>query len=392
MLRSVYWTARQFLFGFVLAVFFSGTALANENSLTSLETDLSELVYSISGSIVTVEASQPIRLRDNNFIKSSDQSIHAVVASGIVYDSLGRILVSASTVIGRETILIRSIDMVVSAKIIAIDYQSELALLQCSSPVGKPAVFSSLQTCAGQMVLALGNAYGIRSAPSLGFCAGLRDDGAMQFSIALNSGNVGGGIFDLSGQLLGIITGSLGQQKGVTLALPAYQISSVVNYLLNYGDRLSGFVGIKTKEIEISPGLPVKFTGSMTNEGVQTNYLVERGLLVTSIVPDSPANRAGLIAGDLIFAFGDIAANSAVGLASLVRQAYPGTRINIEIIRDNKQRRLSLVIGKKSGSNLVSQLDQSNADNEIDIDSLHNTLENLKKQMIKIERQLQLIH
>ncbi len=389
MLTPVWMAARGFVFAILMAVFFFPCARAGDGSLYDFELNLNDLIYDLSRSVVTVEASHAVPA--GRIGSRGDDVLESVISSGIVVDTLGHILVAAQTVVGRERITVTYFDRVTSARILAVDYQTETALLACRHQGGRPVRFSAMHTCAGQMVVAIGNSFGIRSAPSLGFCAGVRDDGMMQFSVPVPSGAVGGGVFDLSGELLGVITGGLGQETSVTMALPGHRIPGILDHLLAEGDRESGFVGITTQEIEISPGIQLSYPNSLAGAKASAIDVIERAVVVTSIVPSSPAQRAGLVLGDLIFAFDDIAVNSAAGLASLVRQTPPGRRVTVELIRQNQYQALSLDIGRKGMQNMSSTgtVRVNAAYNEPALaDSLRMVIRQMKDDIIRLERQL----
>ncbi len=389
MLTPVWMAARGFVFAILMAVFFSPCTQAGDGSLYDFELNLNDLIYDLSRSVVTVEASHAVPA--GRVGSRGDDVLESEISSGIVVDTLGHILVAAEAVLERERIIVKYNDRVTSARLLAVDYQTETALLESRQPGGRPVRFSSMHTCAGQMVVAIGNSFGMRSAPSLGFCAGVRDDGMMQFSVPVPSGAVGGGVFDLSGDLLGVITGGLGQETSVTMALPGHCIPRILGHLLTEGDRQSGFVGITTQEIEISPGIQLSYPNSLAAASTSAIDVIERAVVVTSVVPSSPAQRAGLALGDLIFAFDDVAVNSAAGLASLVRQTPPGRRVAVELIRQNQHQVLSLDIGHKGMQNMSSTgtVRVDAAYNEPDLaDSIRVVIRQMKDDIIRLERQL----
>jgi len=339
-------TAARQLVVILGAVFFASSAFAVDSSLHGFENSFTELVFGLSRSIVTVEASR--RLPFSRFGSPTDETYTKEYTTGIVVDSGGLILVPARPVLGRDHITVRFDNQVVSAELIAVDYQTELALLRAASTTVVPVRLVDRQTCAGKMVIAVGHAFGFRSSPSLGFCAGIRDDGVMQFSIPHMGSQLGTGVFDLSGCLLGIVTELTTDQPSLPSAVPAHRISAIVNYLLHSGDRQSGFAGIRSQEIEITPGIIIQQAVIPASSGRPHQTIIERGMVVTSVVPASPASRAGLLAGDLIYAVNGMEVNSATGLASLVKQSVPGTALRMDILRQDQQSSISLIVGRKS--------------------------------------------
>ena len=389
MITSFRKAARGLILAATPAVFFSQIALAGDPQLRLLESSINDLILDLSRSVVTIEASEKAPRRLGG---PSDQTYATVVSSGIVVDSMGHILVAARSVVGKDQVVVRFDDHSEVARLAAVDYQTELALLECRSGAAEPAVLSEREACGGQMVVAMGHAYGVRAAPSLGFCAGLRAEGVMQFSVHSASTEVGGGVFDLSGRLLGVIIGQLGSDDAVTLAVPASQLTAIIDHLRTHGDRHSGFAGITTQEIEILPPLPVERTVIPASLGAEPRRAVDRGLLITAIVPASPAERAGLAVGDLIFAVNGMPVNSAVGLAGLVRQSLPGTRLELELLRHQRYQEVGLLVGRKSLTlSEPDNLRPGQAPDSLEIDSMRRLIQTLKEELQRLERRINLL-
>jgi S1-C subfamily serine protease len=235
----------------------------------------------------------------------------------------------------------------------------------------------------------MGHAYGVRAAPSLGFCAGFRSDGAMQFSVQSAPTTLGGGVFNLSGDLLGMVVGRIGRDQGVTIALPAYSLPALVYQLLNNGDRHSGFVGITTQEVEISPPVSLPMQTQMASYSGRTVDVIERGLLVTSIVPSSPAQKAGLLPGDLIFSVNAVPVNSAAGLAGFVKQSPPGVTLDMEVLRRDSYESLQLVVARKSlYLESPPAVNPQSAAEAREIDSLRQALHQVMNQVQHLQQRL----
>lgn len=345
MLMSVLKAARRETLVFLVAAFFSTAASAADSSLISLQTAMSDLVDRLSQSVVTVETSHQVA---NRYVKGAgDQALLSLVCSGIVWDSSGYVLTSASSLAGREQLRLLYQGHSVSAQTVGVDYQSGLALLKADQPVGIPVTVSGRPGCSGQMVIAMGNAYGVRSSPTIGFCAGRRPDDLMQFSASITAGTVGGGLFDLSGGLLGIITGGIGSsdRAEVGLAVEVMRIPEVVHHLKNHGSRLSGYVGVRTAEIEIYPPLHLSFDGRFAASRAVGGVTVSHGIVVTDVVQFSPASQAGLKEGDVLFGLNSQKIESAIDLMQFVRRAIPGTRLRFDLIRGSKTHSVILEVG-----------------------------------------------
>ncbi len=372
------------------AVFFSGTASGADTSLFRLESGLNELIYQLSRSVVTIESSTPVSPKA--FRGHGDEVVQSLISSGIIYDLLGHILVAAPAVTGRERIVVRFGDEIIPAQMRGIDHQTGLAVIHVNRRIGVPASFSSREGCAGQMVIAMGNSYGIPACPSLGFCAGFRPDGTIQFSSPITSGTVGGGVFDLSGNLVGLITGGIGFERRLEagLAIPARKIPNIVRHILMQGDRPVGYIGITTANIEITPGIKLKPTNMLVNAGMSTSRLVERGVMVTAVVPSSPAERAGLRKGDLLLSMNDSPLRSALDLRNRVRQTFPGTVVKLGFIRNDTPYRVRVKIGKLQFDPSQAFFDQPPTQFPLRLseDSLRSEIESLKRALRRLEKQL----
>jgi S1-C subfamily serine protease len=374
-------TAARLLLSIFSAVFFSSVAPAQDSQLLGLESGLTDLVFRASRSVVTVEASH--RLPTSRFGSAADESYAKELATGIVVDTGGLILVAARPVLDKDRIGVRFEGRLVPAELVAIDFQTELALLRARGINGEPAVIAQTHSCAGQMVLAVGQAHGFRSSPSLGFCAGIRDDGVVQFSMPNLGSGLGTGVFDLSGRLLGIVSGIIGPEPAMATAVPAHKIPGIVAHLLKRGDRRCGFIGITSQEIEISPGLVVPYGGVVPAASRSTRQeIIERGVLIGSVLDSSPAERAGLHVGDLIYAVNSMPINSAAGLASLVKQCQPGTKMSLDLIRREQSLTVPLVVGTKTLTVMAASSPNRLAD------SLRGALKQLSGKIRQIESRL----
>ncbi|HKK21576.1 MAG TPA: S1C family serine protease [candidate division Zixibacteria bacterium] len=375
----------------LLAVFFSTSSFAEDRNLNQLEQSFNDLVTHLSRSVVTVEASHPVV--SDRAGQTPNDAIFSMVSTGIIYDSIGHILTMASSIVGRSTIVVRFEDQSYPANIQAIDYQSGLALLRCPQKFGVPAKLNRQSDCTGKMVLAMGSAYGLRATPSIGFCAGVRPDGIMQFTAMITSGTLGGGLFDLGGNLVGLINGGIGPQgkAEVGLALPATQIPEVVQYLVSNGDRPAGYLGLATAEIEVTPPIVIRSTGEarLTSSG-EGGLQIDRGVLINRVVPNSPAARAGLRPQDLMFEAGGHRIYSVLELADMVRHSAPGTRLDLGLLRQNSPYYIQVTIGESRTAQSLPDatlMTPGQQDNDLPLsrDSLLNVLNQMQERIQYLE-------
>ncbi|HVP07461.1 MAG TPA: S1C family serine protease [Candidatus Acidoferrum sp.] len=370
-----------------LAVFFSIPAAASEVPLSSLENGMNDLVYSLSRSIVTVVSTRSMMVP--SVFGGSEEALQNLVSSGVIYDSGGAIVVAAATVVGADHIYIDFDDQQIPARLVAVDYNLDLALLQAQHRVGRPVQYSDRQLCAGQMVIAMGNAYGLRAAPTIGFCAGMRDDGTLQFTAPVTSGAVGGGVFDLNGRLLGVVIGTIGQADRVALAISAYRLPGMVDYLLKNGDRQAGYIGVSTADVEISS--PAIETAPSPAASVSSlgHRMSEHGVVVTYVAPASPAAQAGVRRGDVVISFDHTPLATAPDLLRLVRQSTPGSTVDLEFVRHNTFFDVKLMVGRKQYFRPMSFSETEQFDEPtLSPDSLTRILDYLKQEVSRLENRI----
>ncbi len=173
-------TARTTLFSLLLAVFFSNITAAADSSLVNLQQQMGELIFRMSRSIVTVETVQ--RVYTGQIASGGGEAVEKAVSTGIICNAQGYVLVAAEMVSGHEQIAVIFDEEVYPAKLVSIDYYTGLALLSTGRMFGQPVSCAPTQTCAGQMVLSMGHAFGLRASPSFGFCSGSRPNGNQQFA------------------------------------------------------------------------------------------------------------------------------------------------------------------------------------------------------------------
>ena len=385
-------------FGWAVLFWPNVSAADSTGSLSTLESAMNQLVYEVSRSVVTIEASTDVA--DTPGGHSDDERVINLVSSGIIYDTDGHILAAAASIVGRDHIFVDYHKRLYQAQLVGIDHQTGLALLKIARTVGFPAAFTPDQGCAGQMIIVVGNSYGVQASPSMGFCAGSRSDGELQFSAQMTSGAIGGGVFNLSGQCMGIITGGLGQTSNteVGLALPAHRIQAIVEYLKAHGDRIAGYVGLTTTDIEISPPIEIPTvepdpnaqvaaasSSPLTSPETQTTDLIDRAVLIKAVTASSAAARAGLLAGDLIFSCNGRYINSAFELEQTVHRTTPGDLITLGIMRGSTPYLVDVVVDSLFLSPAVPPLPGASSSKPTDM-SYEQLLREIQQLKSKVER------
>ena len=366
------------------------SVFAADSSLVPLESSLQSLISRLSKSIVTIEATKAVSQSLPS--SKSDGQIMNLIASGIVYDTGGYVLAAATSVLGREDIHVVGAGRRVPAEIVGIDYQTGLALLKVSRPIGLPVEALDDYRCIGQLIIAVGNSFGLHACPTLGFCVGARSDGSLQFSAAISSGSVGGGIFDLTGKLIGVITGGIGDgsRAEAGLAIPASEIPEIVEHLKSKGDRQAGYMGITISDIEVAPPIELQPGNFMADASETPARIIDRSVIVTEVDPQSPAEFAKIVPGDLIINIEGNEVQSAVDFLIRIRKARPGTIIRLDLIRLNEVLSTLVEIGQRPGGGYdseISGLPENNISRSPDA-SIQQELLALKKALLSLERRI----
>lgn len=374
------------------AAFFTNPVSSQENSLGQFGENLNNLIFNLSSSIVTIEASwtQPMNAMDAN----SNMHLPSLISTGIIIDTNGHILVTMSSIQNRDDITVKFCNYSTPAKLIGADYQSGLGLLLIEKKIGQPVVMTNKYICAGQMVLALGNAFGIRANPSLGICAGTRQDGNIQFSCQINSGTSGGGLFDLKGNLVGVISGRIGNSNSaeVGLAVPSYKLSDVVEYILANGDRAAGYIGVISTEIEISPPISIEARNKdiyfASSKPYATEQLIKKGFLVDYLYDNSPALKAGLQKGDLIFEIDAQPVSSILLLKDKIIKTDPGTIVEFGFIRGSRVYYIPIEVGEAESPGAVALRKNSQSRNLRNVENAGQVIDSMIQELINLKESL----
>ena len=246
-----------------------------------------------------------------------------------------------------------------TAKVVGTDPKTDIALLKVDGHTDFPFVkFSETQPRIGDWVLAVGNPFGLGGTVTAGILSARgRDIGAgayddfLQIDAPVNKGNSGGPTFDVNGGVIGVNTAIFspsGGSVGIGFAIPADTVKSVVAQLKDKGTVTRGWIGVQIQTVtqEIADSLGLKQA---------------QGALVAEPQPDSPAQKAGIVAGDVITAVNGDAVKDARDLAKKIGSAAPGTSVKLTVIRGGAEKTLTLTLGElpreRQASNDTQQRD-----------------------------------
>ncbi|MHA7873056.1 MAG: PDZ domain-containing protein, partial [Hyphococcus sp.] len=212
----------------------------------------------------------------------------------------------------------------------------------------------------GDWVVAVGNPFGLGGTVTSGIVSAIGGQNRenqyidfIQIDAPINRGNSGGPTFDLKGRVVGVNTAIYspnGGNVGIGFAIPARTAKETVEQLIANGSVTRGWLGVQLQEVttEIAAALALK----------------ERtGVLVAEVLDGSPAQSAGLRDGDVILAVGGEAVEGTNELSRLVASYPPGEKARVRVLRDSKERTITVTLGQRDAEQLADASDAAN-DNE----------------------------
>ena len=288
------------------------------------------------------------------------------LGSGVIINKNGYIITNNHVVEEAEEIHVTLNDgREFEAKIIGRDPNTDVAVIKVDAkdlPV--VAVSDSDKIEVGDVCLAIGNPFGIGQTVTMGIVSaisrgGLYDLGTeyedyIQTDAAINPGNSGGALVDAQGNLIGINTAILsrsGGYQGVGFAIPINMATSVMNSLIDHGKVIRGSIGVHIGDL--TTAMAAKFS-------LSDNH----GALVEDVVPRSPAEKAGIQAGDVIVEFNGKPISDSRRLKLVVAQSAPGTTAPVKIVRDGRGKELSITVKERDPEDASKSGDPKDSKND----------------------------
>ena len=267
--------------------------------------------------------------------------------SGVIIDKNGLVLTNAHVVERVDTVSVTLADGTnCDGKVLGSDTVTDLALVKIEDSINSSfaPLGNSEELEVGDWAIALGTPYGLEKTVTLGIVSSLhRDINSLGFSdkrldliqtdAAINPGNSGGPLINSNGQVIGINTlVRSGPGAGLGFAIPINLAKTVSEQLLKNGEVIHPYLGVQL--ISLNPKIAKEYN-SDPNSLVQ---LPERsGALIQSVIPNSPAEKAGLKRGDLVIAAENILIEEPKALLDEVEKAQIGKIFLLNVLRDNKE-------------------------------------------------------
>lgn len=281
---------------------------------------------------------------------------HKAVAmgSGFIIDKSGFIVTNNHVVEDARKITVKLADgREFDAKLVGADQPTDVAVLKVKTDKPLPSVEfgDDHQVRVGDWVIAVGNPFGLSNTVTAGIISSIgRDVGNgpytdyLQIDAPINRGNSGGPTFDLAGKVIGMNTmiySPSGGSVGIGFAIPSSTIHEVVAQLETHGRVARGWLGVQIQSLTPDVAAAV---GSKESKGA----------IVASVVPASPAAKAGFKAGDLILAINGKSVDDSRDLTRRVATLLAGAKASFTVVRDGRNQVLTAVIGARKEEQVAS--------------------------------------
>jgi len=257
----------------------------------------------------------------------------ASLGSGVIINPEGYLLTNFHVVSNADEIKVMLEDgRNLNAKLIGSDRETDLAILKIDAPdLPRPAVASPDALHVGDVVLAIGNPYGVGKTVTMGIISatgrsqlGINTiEDFIQTDAAINPGNSGGALVNAKGELIGInsaIYSESGGSQGIGFAIPITLAQDVLNQIMEHGHVIRGWLGVEGQDI--TPALAESF-----------GLTIEKAVLIAGVVKDGPAFKAGIQPGDIFTQIDDKPIVSAYAALNYIAQQKPGSHVKITGLR-----------------------------------------------------------
>ena len=268
---------------------------------------------------------------DNN--KPQKRKEYAL-GSGVILSKNGYIVTNYHVVSGATKIIVKTIDgKKYKAKLIGSDPKTDLAVIKIEAKNLHPiTIADSSKVEVGDMVLAIGNPFGLKESVTAGIVSALNRNSIglnsyenfIQTDAAINPGNSGGALVDLKGRLIGINSAILsrsGGNNGIGFAIPSNMMKFVVTSLIAKGKVVRGYLGVMISNIDSSKA---------------KLYGIDHGVLINQVQPHSAAEKAGLKPGDIIVAVDGEEVKNAGELRNKIAFKGAGAEVTLKVYRNGK--------------------------------------------------------
>ncbi len=370
-----------------------------EGKANSTPESFADLAEKLMPSVVNISTTQTVRTTSNQFpfqfppgspfeemfkdFQRPTERKASSLGSGFIIKENGMVITNNHVIAGADDILVKVNSKEYKAKVIGADPYMDIAVLKMETKDKfKPVGFgNSDKARVGDWVVAIGNPFGLGGTVTSGIISArnrdigmTRYDDFIQTDASINQGNSGGPLFNLKGEVVGINTAIIapGQSGsiGIGFAIPSNAASKVIDQLVNYGETRRGWLGVRIQEVttEIAEAVDLKKA---------------EGALVASVGEKSPADKAGVKAGDIILKFDGKKIDTMRALPKVVANTEVGKNVEVQIWRNKRLISKKLKLGRlESSEEFKEKKSKQKKTEEFEIEKLKITVRDLNKKDI----------
>ncbi len=289
-----------------------------------------------------------VNISDVKLMKDAYLHVHPVpgVGSGFIIDKEGCILTNAHVVLGSQEIKVTLEDgRTFPGELRGIDVIMDLAVIHIDAgdlPV--PDIAKNRDLRIGQMAIAIGSPLGLVGEPTVtaGVVSALNRsiqteatfmEGLIQTDAAINPGNSGGPLINSKGVVIGINSAIIPFAQGIGFAIPIQPAMWIAEQLREHGEIVRPWISMNA--VDVNPKMVAYY-----------KLNVEKGVMVTKVVPGSEADRSGIAVGDILVRMDKVQINSVLDLIKVMNQHKVGDRITVELFRGQSNLKTTTVLEK----------------------------------------------
>ena len=382
---------KKIFFLIVVLNFSTSNALAVPDSFANLAEKLMPSVVNISTTQTVKSTSNqfpfqfppgsPFGEMFKDFERPTERQASAL-GSGFIIKENGIVITNNHVIANAEDILVKVGEKEYKAKLVGADPYMDIAVLKMETKDKfKTVKFGDSDTArVGDWAVAIGNPFGLGGTVTAGIISArnrdinlTRYDDFIQTDASINQGNSGGPLFNLKGEVIGINTAIIapGQSGsiGIGFAIPANAASNVIDQLIEFGETKRGWLGVRIQEV--------------TKEIAEVEKLKKpAGALVASVGQNSPADKAGIKAGDIILEFDGMKIDTMRTLPKVVANTKVGKNVELKVWRNKKSITKRLTLGRLESSEEFKEKKTKTVKKETEIETLKITVRDITNEDI----------
>ena len=371
---------------FFLVIIFSFSSIQAK----AVPDSFADLAEKLMPSVVNISTTQTVKTTQNAFpfqfppgspfgemfkdFERPTERKASSLGSGFIIKENGIVITNNHVIANAEDILVRVGEKEFKAEVVGADPYMDIAVLKMDTKDKFTTVKfgDSDNARVGDWAVAIGNPFGLGGTVTAGIISArnrdinlTRYDDFIQTDASINQGNSGGPLFNLKGEVIGINTAIIapGQSGsiGIGFAIPANAASNVIDQLIEFGETKRGWLGVRIQEV--------------TKEIAEVEKLKKpAGALVASVGQNSPADKAGIKAGDIILEFDGKKIDTMRTLPKVVANTKVGKSVELKIWRNKKSINKKLVLGRLESSEEFKEKKTKTVTKENEIETLKITV------------------